>query len=52
MGITMIAIGVVHLAFLNPDFRPADSEGTGWIPLVGEVYILWMVFGWDFPQLR
>ena len=45
----MIAIGVAHLAFLDPDLRPADGRDTGWIPLVGDVPILWMVLAWEFP---
>ena len=49
MGITMIAIGVVHLAFLNPDLRPVDGRDTGWMPLIGDVPILMMVLGWEFP---
>ena len=49
MGITMIAIGAAHLVFLNPDLRPADGRDMGYMPLIGDLPILWMVLGWELP---
>ena len=49
MGISTILLGVVHLAFLNPDFRPDNDVDSGWIPFIGEVPILVMPLAWEFP---
>ena len=49
MGITMIALGAAHLVFLNPDLRPNGGPNTGYTPLIGDVPILLMLFGWGIP---
>ena len=49
MGISIILLGVVHLAFLNPDLRPDNGVDSGWIPLIGEVPIAVMPLAWEFP---
>ena len=49
MGVTMIAIAATHLVFINTDLRPADGGNAGWMPLIGEVPILWMILGWEIP---
>ena len=49
MGISMLLIAAVHIAFLNPDFRPDGAQDTGWILFVGDVPILVMVLAWELP---
>ena len=49
MGFTMIAIAVAHVAFLITDLRPDGGRDNGWIPIIGDVPIPWMVFGWEVP---
>ena len=43
MGISMIAQGAVHLAFLNPDFRPADDADASWARILSFSLI------WELP---
>ena len=43
MGVSMLLIAAVHIAFLNPDFRLDGGQDTGWILFVGDVPILVMV---------
>lgn len=49
MGIAMVLITGVHIAFLNPAFRPDGDTESGWIPLVGDVPIIVMILGWELP---